>query len=134
MRWESAQPILDAQKAPLPEAFANHYVISVSGIPLRDRRRDSQTDDDDNRKSPDDSLDNLKQLTSLEAKGKDLVLAGVVERGTGAYSTFLFGFSKELLQLGKHDNEVAFSTQLGPLLVKTKFYLKWMVYHKQLAI
>ena len=57
-----------------------------------------------------------------------------MERGTGAYSTFLFGFSKELLQLGKHDNEVSFSTQLGPLLVKTRFYLRWMVYHKQLAV
>ena len=34
VRWESARPILEAMKAPLPEAFAGHYVISVSGIPL----------------------------------------------------------------------------------------------------
>ncbi|SPE33116.1 conserved exported hypothetical protein [Candidatus Sulfopaludibacter sp. SbA6] len=140
VRWESAQPVLDAQKKPLPEAFANHYVISVSGIPLRDRRRNSQTSqtgDDDNRQSQqsqDDSLDNLKQLTSLEPKGKSMIQAGVVQRGTAEYSTFLFGFSKEMLQFTKHDNEVAFSTQLGSAVVKTKFYLKWMVYHKQLAV
>jgi len=140
VRWESAAPVLAALKTPLPEAFANHYVISVSGIPLRDRRRNSQTSqtgDDDNRQSQqsqDDSLDNLKQLTNLEPKGKSNIQPGVVQRGTAEYSTFLFGFSKELLQFTKKDNEVAFSTQLGPYLVKTKFYLKWMVYHKQLAV
>ena len=119
VRWESAQPIIDAQKNPLPEAFANHYVISVSGIPLRGQ---------------DDSLDNLKQFTTLEPKGKELAQAGVVQRGTGEYSTFLFGFSKESLQFTKRDNEVLFSTQLGTLLVKTKFYLSGMAYHKQLAV
>jgi len=31
---ESAQPVLDALKAPLPDAFANHYVIAVIGFPL----------------------------------------------------------------------------------------------------
>jgi hypothetical protein len=136
VRWESAQPILEAQKLKLPESFANHYVISVSGIPLRDRRRDSrnESDRDDDSKSHDESLDKLKQLTILEPKGKSLVQAGVVERGTNGYSTFLFGFSRELLQLGKHDNEIDFSTQLGSLIVKTKFYLKWMTYRKQLAV
>ena len=38
VRWESARPILDAMKAPLPEAFEGRYVISVSGIPLMDSR------------------------------------------------------------------------------------------------
>ena len=134
VRWESARPIRDAQKTALPEAFANHYVISVSGIPLRDRRHASQTDDDDKSRQQDDSLNDLKQLTSLEAKGKSLVQAGVVQRGTAEYSMILFGFSKEMLALTKHDNEVSFSTRLGPAVVKTKFYLKWMVYKKQLAV
>jgi len=34
VRWESAQPVLDALKTPLPDAFANHYVIAVIGFPL----------------------------------------------------------------------------------------------------
>ena len=46
----------------------------------------------------------------------------------------LFGFSKDMLPLGKHDNEVAFSTQLGSAVIKTKFYLKWMTYRKQVAV
>jgi len=139
VRWESAQPILDAQKKPLPAAFANHYVISVSGIPLRDRRRNSQTsqtgdDDRQSQQAQDDALDNLKQLTTLAPKGRANLQPGVVQRGTAEYSTFLFGFSKELLQFTKKDNELEFSTQLGSALVKTKFYLKWMVYHKQLSV
>ena len=139
VRWESAQPVLDAQKKPLPAAFANHYVISVSGIPLRDRRRNSQassTGDDDrqSQQAKDDALDNLKQLTRLAPKGKSDIQPGIVQRGTAEYSTFLFGFSKEMLPFTKKDNEVEFSTQLGSAAVKTKFYLKWMVYHKQLAV
>src|SRR5271169_535213 len=39
VQWESAKPILDAMKSPLPEEFANHYVISVSGFPLNAGRR-----------------------------------------------------------------------------------------------
>ncbi|HEY2016926.1 MAG TPA: hypothetical protein VGH38_25655 [Bryobacteraceae bacterium] len=139
VRWESAQPIIDAQKTPLPEAFANHYVISVSGIPLRTGRRNDVQTDDDNRKSDDnrdrdDSLDNLKQFTILEPKGKELVQAGVVQRSSNAYSSFLFGFSKETLQLSKDDHEVSFSTKLGQLIVKAKFDLKMMTYHKKLAV
>jgi hypothetical protein len=43
VRWESAKPILDALKTPLPEVFADRYVISVSGFPLDSgRRRGSQ--------------------------------------------------------------------------------------------
>src|SRR5947209_7229477 len=38
IRWESAKPILEALKTPLPEAFADHYVISVSGLPLNSER------------------------------------------------------------------------------------------------
>ena len=39
VRWESAQPVLDALKAPLPDAFANHYVIAVIGFPLPSPQR-----------------------------------------------------------------------------------------------
>src|SRR5262249_11472726 len=34
VRWESAKPVLEAMKAPLPGEFSNYYVISVSGIPM----------------------------------------------------------------------------------------------------
>jgi len=142
VRWESAQVILDAVKSPLPDAFKDHYVISVSGIPLRDRRgRNVETNDDDrdskdskDRDLKDPALDNLKQLSTLTPKGKEPAQAGVVMRGTREYSMLLFGFSKDFLNFSKKDHEVHFATQLGSLEVKAKFDLGEMKYHKQLAV
>ena len=137
VRWESAQPILEAIKSPLPEEFANHYVISVSGFPLSSgRRRRSQEDSDANSsQSTEDMLDNLKALTYLEPKGRDGVQPGVAQQqpSSGAGS-ILFGFSKETLALKADDKEVTFSTRMGSLNVKAKFNLKDMLYHGELAI
>jgi hypothetical protein len=47
VRWESARPVLDAMKSPLPEAFEGRYVISVSGIPLMGSRSVGGSGDDD---------------------------------------------------------------------------------------
>jgi hypothetical protein len=136
VRWESARPILEALQTPLPEAFAGHYVISVSGIPLMGGRRRSQ-DDEAGSDSPGqsrDELDNLKSFTILQPKGRDLVQAGMVERQPGSGSSFLFGFSREMLPLTAADKEVLFSTRLGRLLVKAKFSAKEMLYHGELAV
>src|ERR1019366_7253052 len=57
VRWESAQPIIDALKTPLPDAFANHYVISVIDFPLLSDRRRQDPDEDSGSSSkpqPDD--------------------------------------------------------------------------------
>jgi hypothetical protein len=144
VRWESAQPILDALKTPLPEAFANHYVIGVRDIPLIDeRRRPQDNNDDDSSDSPklstptstsNQSLDNLKQFTSLQPKGGDMAQPGVVQQMTPGGTYFLFGFSKALLDFGKNTHEVEFSTRLGRLLVKTKFDMTEMKYHGKLAV
>jgi hypothetical protein len=136
VRWESAKPILDAMKSPLPEEFANHYVISVSGFPLNaGRRRRSQEDSDTNSsQSTEDTLDNLKALTYLEPKGREGVQPGVAQQPSSAAGIILFGFSKETLALKPDDREVTFSTRMGGLNVKTKFNLKDMLYHGELAI
>ena len=47
---------------------------------------------------------------------------------------FLFGFSKEFLDLGRKDHEVTFSTQLGKLVVKAKFDPSEMIYRGNLAV
>jgi hypothetical protein len=133
VRWESAQPILLATKTPLPEAFADHYVISVGGIPLLGRRR-SAGSEDDSTSSKDDRFDELKQSTTLQPKGRELAQAGVVQQATGSGSTYLFGFSKELLALSKDDKELDFSTRLGDLAVKAKFIVKEMDYRGKLAV
>lgn len=133
VRWESAQTILDAVKTPLPEAFANHYVISVSGIPLRGGGRRQDDDSGDSSQPSENILDNLKAYTSLEPKGKPIAQPGVVKSQPGS-DTILFGFSKETLDLSADDKEVAFSTQIGRSMIKTKFEFKDMKYHGKLAV
>jgi hypothetical protein len=133
VRWESAQTILDAVKTPLPEAFANHYVISVSGFPLRGRRQDD--DAEENSKARDEMLDNLKAYTSLQPKGKAIAQPGVVQaQATSGPGSILFGFAKDVLDLSADDKEVLFSTQIGQAMVKTKFEMKDMKYHGKLAV
>lgn len=136
VRWESARPILDAMKSPLPEAFEGRYVISVSGIPLMGGRSSSTGEDDDgaaSRRQEQDDLDRLKGLSSLQPKGKDVVQAGVVTRQIGSGTSFLFGFSREMLPFDTHDTDVLFTTQLGRLVVKAHFLPKEMLYHGELA-
>jgi hypothetical protein len=148
VRWESAQPILDALKTPLPEAFAKHYVIGVRDIPLiKNRPQTQQNPDDTDQDSPklstpdsDSSttsqrdLNDLKFMTSLQPKGRDSAQAGVVQQMTPGGTYFLFGFSKEFLDFGRKDHEVTFSTQLGKLVVKAKFDPSEMLYHGNLAV
>ncbi len=139
VRWESAKPVLEAMKTPLPDAFANHYVISVSGFPLSGgRRRSSQQDSDSDANSSqnnDDTLDQLKSLSFLEPKGRDGAQPGVVQKSpSGSGGTVLFGFSKEMLALKPEDKEATFSTKFGALIIKTKFNLKDMMYKGDLAL
>jgi hypothetical protein len=146
VRWESAQPILDALKAPLPEAFAKHYVIGVRDIPLGDNRQRSQQNPDDIDQDPKVStsdsdaaktkriIDNLKVMTSLTPKGRESVSPEVVQQMTPGGTYFLFGFSKTYLDFGKKDHEVAFTTQSDRLNVKAKFDPSEMLYHGAIAI
>jgi hypothetical protein len=137
VRWESAKPIMEALKSPLPEVFANRYVISVSGFPLYgDSHSRSQEDSDSNSSDSNrDMLDRLKSLTYLEPKGREGAQPGVVQQQPSAGTrSILFGFSKEMLALKPEDKEVTFSTKLGRLLVKTKFNLKEMTYRGDLAL
>jgi hypothetical protein len=139
VRWESAAPILAALKAPLPDGFEGRYVISVNGFPAMPGRSQTRTGEDEtpdsSRRLREEELENLKSLSSLQAKGKELVQAGVVQRQIATTgSIFLFGFSKELLPLDGDDKEVLFSTTLGNLAVKARFIPKEMLYHGQLAV
>jgi hypothetical protein len=138
VRWESATLIRTALKTPLPETVANHYVISVSGIPIAANANHRSEDGDDDAtvsKGPTpDVLDRIKNMTYLEPKGKSPAQPSVVQPDTSAANVLLFGFSHELLQLTAEDREVTFTTQLGRLDLKTKFNLKDMMYHKELAL
>jgi hypothetical protein len=137
VRWESARPIFDALKAPLPDSFDGHYVICVNGIPLLSSRStySSESDDSDTvRRQEHDDLERLKGLSSLQLKGKPVVQAGVVARQVASGQSFLIGFSKEMLSLDFRDGEVLFTTQMGRLVVKARFLPKEMLYHDGLAV
>ena len=128
VRWESAKPILEALKTSLGEEFAGHYVIGVSGFPFPAGRGPEREPEEDSSRTSQDVLDRLKTFTSLEPRGKRGAQPGV---GGGS---ILFGFSKELLDLGPSDGEAVFSTTLGRLSIKTKFDLKAMLYRGKVAL
>jgi hypothetical protein len=137
VRWESARPILEAMKAPLPDTFANHYVIGVSGFPMMSGRPRSQDDDNQNgsAQATENQLDHLKALTFLKPKDKEGLEPGLVlQQPSAGGGTYLFGFSKEMLALSAADKEVTFSTRVGRLDVKAKFNLKEMMYRGDLAL
>lgn len=141
IRWESAKPVLDALKTPLPNTLAGDYVISVSGVPVLDTGT-QHTDDGDNgtmvsKGLSDEVLERIKSLTYLEPKGKSPAQPAVVQKGgvsTSGMPTLLFGFPRDVLPLTADDKEVTFTSQFGRLEVKTRFYLKDMMYHKELAL
>jgi len=125
IRWESAKPMLDAMKSKVPDAFANHYVISVNGVPPSGNSQRSEDDSD---------LDRLKGVTFLAARGKRDLQPGVVQQQTSSYGSVLFGFSKDMLMLSPDDKEVDFATQFGRVNLKAKFNLKEMLYRGELAV
>lgn len=137
VRWESAKPIREALKAPLPDSLADRYVISVNGLPMmrgRGRRRQDEGSEDTSQ-APQDMLERLKARTFLQPKGKESVQPGVVERqpSTGG-ANLLFGFLREGLVLRPEDKEVTFTMAMGPLEIKTRFKLSEMMYQGELAL
>jgi hypothetical protein len=133
VRWETAKPILEALKNPIPDAFTNHYVISVNGLPLDPGARRRYQDDPDARsQTTGDMVDQLKGVTFLEPKGQRDVQPGIVQQQGS--TTILFGFSKELLNLKPEDKEVSFTTQFGRVPIRAKFVLKDMMYRGELAV
>jgi hypothetical protein len=128
VRWESAQPILDALRAPLPAEFEGHYVVSVTNLPLPKVRRAGRGDET----TPDDSLDRIQSGTTLQPKGRDPVEAGIARRSH--IGSILFGFLKDQLRLTPSDREITFALNTQQLSLKTKFDAKEMIYHGKLAV
>jgi hypothetical protein len=123
VRWESAQPIMEALRTTMPPEFADRYVIGVSGLPALEGRAFGQGDDG--------MVDRLKGSASLQVKKKDPVQPGVVRRSA---SGLWFGFSKEFLPLNAVDRDVAFTLNTGQFEVKVRFDLKEMTYQGKLAV
>jgi hypothetical protein len=128
VRWESAQPILDALKAPLAADFEGHYVVSVTNLPFADARRAGRAGE----ATPEDPLDRIQNGATLEVQGRDPAEAGIARRTR--IGSILFGFSKDQLRLTPSDGDIVFALNTQQLTLKTKFDAKAMIYHGKLAV
>ena len=118
--WESAQPILDARKKPLPKQFKDHYTLSVSGVPwLRE---------------VDKLFDQLRQFTTLQPNDQPPVQPGAVLKAAGFPPAVLLGFSKDVLELSANEKSIHFVTEVGDIVLKAKFDIKEMRYRGHLAL
>jgi hypothetical protein len=137
--WESAQPLLDALKYPIPEEFAGHYMLGVSNLPItvqggrlpRNGRAPSPAGPPGG-VDQQEILDWLKNGASLNVKTKESVEAGVIRPARGG-GVIMFGFSKELLTLSVNDKEVVFTLDTDQFALKAKFDPREMIYHGKLA-
>jgi len=119
--WESAKVIRDAEKTPLPDGFDGEYVLSITGIPL-------------SRSSSRNALDNLRQASMLQVKGKDPLEAAEVQQNKDNGAIYYFGFARAGLAITRDDKDLAFTTRMGKVVFTAKFNPKDMVYRGELAL
>lgn len=127
VRWESAQPILDALRAPLAGDFAGHYVLSVTNLPFGSAPRGGRGGE-----AAEELLERLQAGATLQAKGKETAGAGIARRNR--IGEFLFGFSRDYLRLAPGDKDIIFKLDTGELTITAKFDGKAMMYHGKLAV
>jgi hypothetical protein len=119
--WESASPVRAALRTKLPGGFEGQYVLGVTGLPLA--KSDSNN-----------ALDRLRQVTTLTARGKQVLEPAGVQEETGNGTVYLFGFARDVLALSRDDKDVVFTTHMGRLAFTAKFNPKEMLYHGELSL
>jgi hypothetical protein len=134
--WQSAPPLIEATKLELPEQFANHYAVSVAGIPLSTLAKALN----DGGEAPEDptarqkaAVNRLLSGTTLTVKGRPPVAADVLVQSPDKQS-LIFAFLKPGLALAPGDKDVNFEMSLRTIKVAAKFELKEMVYKGGLAL
>jgi hypothetical protein len=119
VRFDSALPIVEALRAPVPEDFEKMLVLSVSGIPSWGPAADGSL-----------SADALKQSAQLEVDSKvappELVRECVTAAGTTR--TFLLGFSRERAPLSGASRNVAFTARISEAKIRAQFKPNEMTY------
>jgi hypothetical protein len=156
IRWESATPVLAATKFQLPSALADHYAVSVTGLPPqllaivlsgrggrgggRGRGEDGAPPPEAEAQPPADPAaeakarqDRLLHAASLSAKNKDTQTADTVLQ-TADKRTIIFGFLKANLPLAPTDKDVEFNLKFGPTTFKAKFEPKEMMFKGALTV
>lgn len=134
--WESAQPVRDTKRLVIPRGFEDRYVLSAGEIPVgvMDRRNrpdnPNETAEDKRRRM----VDALASSAMLEARGKPPVQPGLVDLAPRTPATWLFGFSRELLEIGRDDREVVFTLKTAFVTLRARFEPKDMIYRGALAV
>ncbi|MDE3195274.1 MAG: hypothetical protein KGN84_02945, partial [Acidobacteriota bacterium] len=143
-----ATPVLAATKFQLPNQLAEHYAVSISGLPQQllamvimgrgGRGRDGgQAPDGQPPADPQAEAkarqDRLLRAATLVTKNHDPQTAEVVLE-TADKQTLIFGFAKGSLPLAAADKEVEFDFHAGPMSFKAKFELKEMMYKGELTV
>lgn len=133
VRWETALPVVEAARHQLPEAASGHYIVSVSGLPVMNRRGDWNGS---RRHDPNDGAqmeEQLIQSTQLRRKGKDAIYPVRMALGQSEGAMFFF-FPHGEYPIRVDDKEVTFRTHMGPLNLRVTFLLRDMIYNGQLAL
>ena len=119
LRWESAQPIQDAQlkskNTDSPNIDASHYAIVVSGLAPRFMNAD-------------------KPKAELKKDGKTTIKQSdfkILRRDEGNMMVFLFPRSKEI---STKDKRVEFHAIIGQMEIRESFYVADMVYNGKLEL
>jgi len=174
VRWESAKPVQEAEarlkngsNAPAPadlrpgeappaqdgpkisgNPFANHYVITVVGLPVPGSRS-RYNDDDDNRDNRDNrsgsnsssssgtlprsARDQMMTVTQLTVKKGGVMSPDDIKANPQSLDEIQFFFPKTT-PLSLDDKEVTFHTVIGRYKVENKFELKQMTRNKKLEV
>ena len=115
IRWESAEPIRQAQKSALPAAFRAHHVLGVLLKNAKDLGPRASED--------------LKHSAVLV--GSRAVDAEIVQVHPASKYGFLIAFPKTVTSDDRH---LQFSARAGRLAFKAKFNTGDVLYHGQLAL
>ena len=144
VRWDSAAPLReaaakahpdDAQAKKVAEWAREFYVVTVTGMPMRQGRGrgEEQPESDSDRIAQ--MQDRLKELSVLKLKGSGGSIAPTrveVSNAPGGRVISLLFPRTEAISLD--DQEVDFETAVGRREIKVKFTLKEMVYRGKLEL
>ena len=121
VRWESALPVqnalLKSKETGTPSIDADHYAISVIGVPNRIANSDSG-----------------KPKAELKREGKKTIKssdARVIALDKGTMVMFLFPRSQEITAT---DKQISFDAHIGRMHVTQSFYLTDMIYRGKLEL
>lgn len=121
IRWESAKPIREALRRPLPSETTDAFVIGVTGMPIMGQESDSS-----------ELAESLKATTWLAMRGKAKWHPFRVH--FEAKGAVLFFFDKDAGKLNADSPEVTFVSNLARFAFKARFEPKQMRYQGKPAM